>query len=298
MKKLTALLVFILILIVSGCGGDNAKQEVLTVSGKKWTEQYILPYIIAEYVKANSDYTVEVKEGLGEVAILTEALKEGDIDLYVEYTGTGLLTVLKEPHDPSASADEILERVKKGYKDEFNLVWTAPLGFENTYALAFRDELKENITARTFSDVAPLTNELTFGAPPEFFEREDGYDGLVDTYNFAFKDTTSLDPNIMYQAVKDGQVDIIPAFTTDGRIARFNLATLKDDKQYFPPYYAAPIVRQEALDTFPKLEELLDNLGDQITELEMAEMNAKVDIDGLDPVNVAKQFLQDKGLIQ
>lgn len=289
------LIVFLLLTgIVSACMGG--KKDKIVISGKMWTEQYILPHILAEYIKDQTDYPVEVKDGLGEVAILTPAIDKGDIDMYVEYTGTGLEAVLKEKAKPGESPDEIYERVKKGYKEKYDVVWLKPLGFENTYTLSFPKD--KNLDAKTFSELVPLSKGLTFGAPHQFYERADGYDALIETYGFQFKNKKSFDPNIMYEAVKEGKTDVIPAFTTDGRIGRYNLVTLKDDKQFFPPYYAAPIVRQDVLDAFPKLEETVNELAGKITEEDMSEMNAKVDMDKEEPQDVARDFLIKKGLIK
>ncbi|MGG3737747.1 glycine betaine ABC transporter substrate-binding protein [Aeribacillus pallidus] len=295
LKKLLsfALILTLLLGILSGC--NNASDDKIVVSGKMWTEQYILTHMIAELLKEKTDLTVEVKEGLGEVSILTPALEKGDIDIYVEYTGTGLEAVLKEKVQPGEAADEILARVRKGYKEKYNVVWLEALGFENTYTLAYRKG--EGIEAKTYSDLSEYASELIFGAPHQFYEREDGYDALAETYGFSFKEKKSYDPNIMYEALKKGDVDIIPAFTTDGRIERYDLGTTKDDKGFFPPYYAVPIVRQEVLDAHPEVEEVLNLLAGQISEEDMTSLNAKVDIDQEDPREVARQFLKEKGLI-
>lgn len=298
MKKITVILLG-LVMVLTACGGNDSggESDPIVISGKPWTEQYILPHIIGEYIKAKSDYEVEVDEAIGEVNVIHQALVDGDVDMYVEYTGTGLETVLKGTADSDETADEIYERVKEGYKEEFDLVWLEPLGFENGYTLAITQETNEGLNAETYSDLVPVSNEMVFGGPHPFYERIDGYEAMVETYGYNFKETESLDPNIMYDALNEGEVDVIPAFTTDGRIARFNLVSTKDDKNFFPPYYAAPVVRQEVLDSHPKLEEIVNELGGKISEEEMSEMNAKVDLDGEDPEDVAKNFLKDKGLI-
>lgn len=293
-KRLVVFIILVFMLLISAC--SNGSKEKIVISGKMWTEQYILPHILSEYIQAHTDYKVEVKDGLGEVSILTPAIEKGDIDMYVEYSGTGLEAVLKEKAKPGESADEIFERVKKGYKEKYDVVWLKPLGFENTYTLAYMKNL--NIKAENFSDLVPYSKDLSFGAPHQFYERADGYDALVESYGFKFKNKESYDPNIMYEAVKGGKVDVIPAFTTDGRIARYDLESLKDDKGFFPPYYAAPIVRQEVLDEFPELEKTINELAGKISEEEMSEMNAKVDIDKEDPKEVARNFLVKKGLIK
>ncbi|WP_407681741.1 glycine betaine ABC transporter substrate-binding protein [Pseudalkalibacillus salsuginis] len=297
MLKKTLLPILLLMLIVAGCGGGGAGGDTLVISGKKWTEQYILPHLLAEYIKANTDYDVQVKEGLGEVDVLTKAMESGDIDMYVEYSGTGYLAVLKEEYNPDQSAEEIYEATKKGYMEEKDIVWLPPLGFENNYGLAMTEETYNQLGVKTTSELARKSNDLVFAAPPEFYERPDGFDPYVKKYDLNFKSKESLDPNLMYNAVKDGEVDLITAFTTDGRIERFNLKVLEDDKNFFPPYYAAPLIRQEALDKFPDVEKVMKKLEGQISSEEMAEMNAKVDIDNEDPKQVAIDFLKQKGLI-
>lgn len=277
-------------------GGDS--NDTIVIAGKKWTEQYILPYIVAEYVKEKTDYKVKVEDGLGETPILTEAIKKGDIDMYVEYTGTGLLTILKETYNPDLSPDQVYDKVKKDYHEKYQIEWLKPFGFQNTYALALNQEKFNQLAIKTDSELAPHSSKLIFGGPTEFYEREDGYDPMVKKYGLNFKEHRSLDPNLMYAAVKEGKVDVIPAYTTDGRIVRYHLGVLKDDKKFFPPYFAAPIIREDTLKKFPKLKGIINELGGKISEKDMAEMNAKVDLDKQDPKDVAREFLKKKRLIK
>ncbi|MCP3740966.1 glycine betaine ABC transporter substrate-binding protein [Rossellomorea sp. BNER] len=296
MKKMILLLILSFSIIISGCGNGN-EEDTIVVSGKMWTEQYILTHMVAQLIDANSDLNVEIKEGLGEVSILTPAMEKGEIDVYVEYTGTGLEAVLKKAAKEGESGDEIYKRVKKGYEEKFGITWLKPLGFENTYTLAYTED--QDLDAKSFSDLVPVSQNLSFGAPHQFYEREgDGYDAMIETYGFKFAEKESFDPNIMYEAVKNGDVDIIPAFTTDGRIERYNLISTKDDKGFFPPYDAAPIIRQEVLKAHPKLEKIINRLAGQISVEEMSEMNAKVDMDKEQPKDVAREFLISKGLIK
>ena len=295
MKKGIGIILLTLTVLLGACGG---KDEIV-ISGKPWTEQFILPHILGQYIESESDYKVTYKDGLGEVAIMTPALEKGDIDLYVEYTGTGLKDVLKEESEAGESSESVFERVKKGYEDEFNVTWLEPLGFENGYTLAFTKD--KEYQAKTYSDLAAISadEEMIFGAPHAFYERKgDGYDDMVNSYPFTFKDTKSLDPNVMYEAVKNGDVDVIPAFTTDSRIQMFELATTEDDLGFFPKYDAAPVVRQETLKKFPDLEKILNSLAGKITEEDMLKMNARVDLDKEKPEDVAKDFLIEKGLIK
>ncbi|HSI68050.1 MAG TPA: glycine betaine ABC transporter substrate-binding protein [Planococcus sp. (in: firmicutes)] len=299
MRKLIFGLVIAVSAVLSGCGGGAASEDPLIIGGKPWTEQYILPHILGQYIEANSDYTVEYEDGLGEVSILTPALENGDIDLYVEYTGTGLKDVLKEESEIGESSEEVLERVRAGYEETLGATWLEPLGFENSYTLAFSKD--REYSAQTLSELAALSQseEVSFGGPHSFYERSgDGYDDLVATYGFNFSATESFDPSIMYEAVAQGNVDVIPAFTTDSRIELFDLQTTEDDLSFFPKYDAVPVVRMETLEDYPELEDLLNELAGQISEEEMLLMNARVDQEQEIARDVARGFLVDKGLIE
>lgn len=275
------------------------ESKTIVISGKVFTEQTILPHILAELIKNKTDYDVTVKEGLGDDApILTQAIQKGDIDMYVEYTGTGLLLMLKEKYDPRMSADQIYEIVKKGYREKYQIEWLKPLGFQNTYAITLDPETYKKLGITKISELSGKSSQLRFGATAPFYEREDGYNSFTKVYNLQFKSKKILDPNILYSALKQGEIDIIPGFTTDGRIPRFNLKILEDDKKFFPPYYAAPIINQKTLKEHPELKEIVNQLSGKISEREMAEMNAQVDINKKKPRDVAIQFLKKKGLIQ
>ncbi|MDN7246615.1 glycine betaine ABC transporter substrate-binding protein [Planococcus shenhongbingii] len=299
MKKSVMGILLGAVIVLAGCGASSEGSEPIVIGGKPWTEQYILPHILGQYIEANSDYTVEYEDGLGEVSILTPALEKGDIDLYVEYTGTGLKDVLKEESKPGQSSEEVLERVRQGYEENLNATWLEPLGFENGYTLAFSKD--SGFDAETYSDLAEIsqTQDMSFGAPHPFYERKgDGYDDLIAAYPFKFSATESFDPAIMYEAVKSGEVDVIPAFTTDSRIGLFDLETTKDDLSFFPKYDAAPVVRLETLEEYPELEDVLNGLAGKISEEEMLAMNSRVDVDQEEASEVARDFLIEKGLIE
>src|SRR5690625_5092673 len=184
----------IIVLILSACGGG--KKEII-ISGKPWTEQYILPHLIGLVIEENTDYHVKYNEGLGEVAILTPAIDKAEIDIYVEYTGTGLMDVLEEEIISGESSEDVLERVKTGYEEKFDVTWLEPLGFENTYTLAYSAD--SGIDVNTYSELAEYStsNDVVFGGPHSFYERVgDGYDDLVKEYPFDFADTKDLDPTL------------------------------------------------------------------------------------------------------
>ncbi len=301
MKKIVSIMIIsMLLFILVACGNsgaDKAESGKIVVSGKEFTEQIIMTHMLAEYLKANTDLDVEIKDALGGVFVLQEAMKKGDIDLYVEYTGTGYLNVLDEEYKPGMSPDEVYDETKKGYEEEFNTTWLEPLGFNNTYALAIRKELAEELDVKTYSDLAKHASKLSFGADPEFFERGDGYDALIAEYDTEFAKQVNIDPDLMYLAAKDAEIDVITAFSSDARIKQYDLVVLEDDKKFFPPYYAAPIIRQAVLDANPDLADTLNKLADTLDDERMQELNAQVNLDKKEPEDVALEFLKEEGLI-
>lgn len=287
---------------------DDSKPTV-TIGSKDFTESVILGEIVAHLLEGN-DYTVERELNLGGTVVAHEALVNGDIDTYVEYTGTGLLAILgmelpemggdatpSATPEGSAGVDPVYEIVAREYPEQFGVEWLEPWGFNNTYALAMRSDHIEELGISTISDLVAHAGDLTFGATQEFLVREDGLPGLEETYGLQFGDSVGLDPGLMYSALADGEVDVISAFATDGRIASLNLGLLEDDQGFFPPYFAAPVVRQDLLEASPEVADILNQLAGQIDDATMAELNLQVDENGEEPGDVARTFLEDQGLI-
>lgn len=300
-KRILVLILITATIVLSACGGDdnNEASGKIVVSGKEYTEQVLMTNILAEYLKANTDLEVEVKDALGGVFVLQEAMEKGDIDAYVEYTGTGYLNVLKKDFDPGTDPDEFYEETKEGYLDEFDVKWLKPLGYNNTYALTLRGEQADELGVETTSDLAEYDQDLVFGSDGEFYERGDGYDAMIEEYGFDFGDTVTIDPDLMYTALKEGDMDVITAYTTDPRIPEFDLRTMEDDKNFFPPYHAAPIIRQEVLEANPDLEDKINELAESgaFTDETVSELNAKVSTDGEKANDVAIEFLKENDLI-
>lgn len=296
-KYIIVILSSLMIVSLAACGGDDDKAGKIVVSGKKFTEQIILTHIFAEYLKANTDLDVEVEDALGSVFVLHEAMKKDEIDMYIEYTGTSYENILDEKYDPGMTKDEIYDIVKDGYEDEYDFTILEPLGFNNTFILAYRSELDEKYGIDTYTELTEYSSELSFSADPEVFERDDGYDGLVDMYGYEFNDKISMDPDLYYQAAKDGEVDVIAAMATDARITEFGLRTLEDDKDFFPPYDAVPVIRQDVLDANEGLEEEINKLAGLIDDEKMREINGRVNLDGKQDKEVAIEFLKEEGLI-
>ncbi|WP_160671204.1 glycine betaine ABC transporter substrate-binding protein [Clostridium sp. C8-1-8] len=289
--------ILIVILILSSAIGYNyhMKSKSITIGSKNFTEQLILGNMYADLIEEKTDLKVNRKLNLGGTQVAFGALKSGDLDLYVEYTGTGLIDILKEPL--SNNSDKAYDIVKKTFKEKYAINWLKPLGFNNTYTLAVTKGLAKQYNLETFSDLAKVSDKLTLGPTIEFSNREDGLLGLVKTYNMNFKSVKPVDGGLRYTALNSGNSDVIDAFSTDGLIKSFDLKVLKDDKAFFPPYYAAPLVRQDTLDKHPELNKLLDSLAGKLNDETMRGLNYKVDKLNQSPDDVAKQFLIDQGLI-
>ncbi|MGC9455580.1 MAG: glycine betaine ABC transporter substrate-binding protein [Phycisphaerae bacterium] len=283
-------------MLVSVIVTENADVKV---GGKNFTEQCVLGEMMAVLVEEHTDLTVGRRLNLGGTFVCFNALTGGDIDFYAEYTGTGLVSILKRDviDDPRKAYSE----VQSAFNSQYNLVWLEPFGFNNTYTLTMRGKQAEELGIETFSDLAEYLRdggELTAGFDPEFMERPDGYKGLKEAYDFEFpSDPKQLDPGLMYRSVAEGEVDVICGFATDGRIPAYDLTILEDDKGFFPPYDAAPLVRQSTLQQYPQIRDVLSKLGGQISAEEMQELNYLVDEKGRDARAVAREFLLEKGLI-
>jgi osmoprotectant transport system substrate-binding protein len=298
MKKTVILLLSIFMIVMfSGCSLLSGKDgNKIIIGGKNFTEQDILVYMMKYVIEDQTKLKVETKTFLGGTSVVAQAIERGDIDIYPEYTGTALINLLGEPamNDPQAAYD----KVKKIYQEKKQIVWLAPFGFNNTYTLTMRSDEAESLGISTISDLSAKADNLVLGCTQEFLEREDGKKGLEQKYGFKFAAASGMDPGLTYAAVRDKKIDVIDAFSTDGRIAAFNLKILKDDKKFFPPYYAAPIIRADVLQKHPEIRDALELLAGTLDEKEMAKLNAKVDLDKQDPKTVAKEWLQSKGLIK
>lgn len=300
MKRLLlfAVSVGLVVVLFAGCGSRAAAPVALKVGSKDFTEEFILAEMYALLLE-DAGFKVERKFNLGGTPIAQAALVKGDIDLYPEYTSTGLLTVLKEK--PLADAKAIVEAVRQGYKDQFKLVWLEPAPFNDTQALATTKEVSEKSGVKTYSDLSAKAGDLRLGGPAEFAERADGIKGLQQAYGgFQFKEFKQLGTgSLRYEALKNGQIDVVVAFGTDGQISGMGLVLLKDDKNFYPIYQAAPVVRADVLDKNPKIAEALNKLAPLLTDDVMAGLNWQVD----GPTKkefaaVAKAFLQEKGLLK
>jgi|SRR5680860_43596 len=290
---LAVLLIMALSLV--GCSATDKGGDTVIIGGKNFTEQSILVYLMAGVVEAKTDLKVETKPWLGGTMVASKALDAGELDIYAEYTGTALTVQLEQP--PMNDPDAVYDKVSKAYEKDKNITWLKPFGFNNTYTLTMLKSEATKLGIETFSDLVKEAPNLSMASEPEFLEREDGYKGLQKTYGINFKKVSAMDAGLMYGAVKDGKADVCPAYATDGRIVAFDLKVLKDDKQFFPPYYAAPIIRDDTLKKHPELKDALNSLAGKLDDLTMQKLNASVDVDKKSAENVANEWLKAQGLI-
>ena len=283
--------IVLFVALLSGC----ANPDRVVIGSKNFTEQIILGEIIAQHLEKHTDLDIDRRLNLGGTFVCHEGLIAGQLDVYVEYTGTALAAILEAP--PSNDPDTVLATVRDAYRQQFGVEWTEPLGFNNTFAIVVRGDDARRLGLSTISDVSPYTREWTAGLGYEFIEREDGYSGLARVYGFEFPFRPRvMDLGLTYQALSDGQVDLIAGDWTNGLIDALDLMILEDDRQYFPPYDAVPVVRQESIDRHPEVREALALLGGEINEDEMRQMNYRVDGEHADLKLVVREFLASKGL--
>jgi len=294
--RLLYLLYFLnLLYLASAC--RKPAQPHLTIGSKFFTEQVILAELLAQHIEARTGIPVIRKTNLGGTLLVHKALLSGDLDLYVEYTGTALTAVLNESPSPNDTSTSIYARVKNQYDQRFHLALTEPLGFENTFAMVIRGDDAQRLHLRTMSDLAPIAPRWRAGVGYEFLERPDGFRGWSGRYALHFAAQPNvMDLGLLYRALLDHQVDIVAGNSTDGLIDSLHLVALEDNLHYFPPYDAVPIVRRDALEKFPQLRSAIADLAGKITAAEMRHLNAEVDADQRDVAAVVRAFRASKNL--
>lgn len=290
-----------LALVVVCVPGVHA-QSTITVGSKNFTEQEILGELVAQLLERHTDLRVERRFGLAGTDLLHEAMLTGSVDIYVEYTGTGLLNVLRE--QMIAERDATFRRVARAYREQFDLEWLAPIGFNNTYAMALRGPIAREFGIAKMSGLVEHDDEIVAGFPAEFMERPDGYPGLQGVYGYDFRRVAELEIGLMHNALLAGEVDLISAFATDGKlegvridgeIREQDLVILEDDRRFFPPYDAAPVVRAAVLREHPEIRDALIALAGTISDAEMRRLNFEVDVLRREPAAVARAWVEARG---
>ena len=275
---------------------NSKKDKTINIATKPMTEGYILGQMLTELIEQDTDLKVNITNGVGGgTSNIHPAIVKGEFDLYPEYTGTSWEAVLKK----EGSYDESkFDELQKEYKEKYNLEYVNLYGFNNTYGLAVNKDIAEKYNLKTYSDLAKVSNNLIFGAEYDFFEREDGYKELQKVYNMNFKKKIDMDIGLKYQAMKDKKIDVMVIFTTDGQLAISDVVVLEDDKKMYPSYRAGTVVRSEILSKYPELKPVLEKLNNILDDKTMADLNYQVESEGKKPEDVAREYLQEKGLLE
>jgi osmoprotectant transport system permease protein len=282
-----------LVLLTLGSAVSQAEQpDVVRVGAKAFTEQHILGELVSQLIERHTELRVERVFDLGGTGLCHSALVSGEIDVYVEYSGTALVDILKAESVPDSEA--VFRTVARAYREQFDLIWLPPLGFNNTYVMAIRGAEADAKRWAKVSDLKDASQSLRAGFTSEFVERPDGYPGLSAAYGFRFGQIIELDPGLMYTALTNGQVDVICAFATDGRLAAHGLRVLKDERSFFPPYEAAPVVRADLLRRHPEVADALMPLIKTVDGNTMRNMNLAVDGERKRPSDVARTWIESR----
>ncbi|MCM3744348.1 glycine/betaine ABC transporter substrate-binding protein [Sporosarcina luteola] len=291
-KFVSLLLMAVVASMLTGC--IFIEEDSLTLGSRNNTESIILSHIMGQLIENKTDIKVIYKENLGGSNVVWNAMLNGNIDVVPDYTGT---IVVNYYHEEPGNAEETLEMTRR-LVGEDGIIAFNTFGFNNTYTLALDESKAEELGIVTFSDFAAYSKDFTLGAVFEFIDRPDGLPGFQKEYGLKFKNVKGMDHGIMYRSINAGEVDVINSYTTDGQLQEFDLRVLEDDKSYFPPYHALPLVRKETLKEYPEIEAVLKQLEGMIDEEAMQKMNAKVDNDGMMVERVAEEFLVESGLIE
>jgi glycine betaine/choline ABC-type transport system substrate-binding protein len=286
--------IFVLLLAILSVPACSRRDRIV-VGCKNFTEQIVLGEIIAQQIENKTHLPVERRFYLGGTYIAHQGILAGRIDIYPEYTGTALTTILKQ--SPMSNKKAVFDRVKSDYEQRFHLTLGPALGFNDTFAIEIRGEDARRLHLQTISQAAQYTPQWRAGFGYEFMERADGYKGLAATYGLRFAEPPRImDLGLLTRALKEHQVDLIAGNMTDGLIPALDLAVLDDDKHYFPPYEAVPVVREQTLAEHPEVRAALDELGGKISDAEMRQLNYAVDGQKRDVKQVVREFLRSKGL--
>lgn len=293
-SSLCGVLLAALVLLLSSCSPSHENRIV--VGSKNFTESFILGELIAQQIEAHTTLKVERRFYLAGTYICQQAILAGRIDVYPEYTGTALTAILKQ--NANGDQQEVYRRVKDQYKYRFGLTLGPPFGFNDTFAMEIRGEDARRLNIKTLSQATAFAPQWRAGFGYEFMERPDGYRGLAATYGLHFAEKPRImDLGLLARALKDRQIDLAAGNTTDGLIPALDLFVLQDDRHYFPPYEAVPVIRAQTVQQHPEVAQALAELAGKISDEEMQRMNYAVDGQHRDTSEVVHEFLTNKGLV-
>ena len=296
------ILIFLILIIFACLFGsisnfNNTKKDKLIISGKLGSEPEILINMYKILIEENSKLGVELKPGLGKTSFVFNALKNGNIDIYPEFSGTAVFTFLNET-PVNNNAEDVFNQAQKGMETKFKMVMLKPMKYNNTYAIAVSKKFADENNLKTISDLARVKDKIKAGFTREFNDREDGYPGLKKLYQFEIPNIKEFEPKLRYVAVQSGDINLVDAYSTDPELAQYNMVILKDDKHLFPPYQGSPMMREETLKKYPKLKKILEKLSGKISDEEMSTMNYRVSVKGEKAEDVAREYLRNAGIIK
>ena len=284
--------------VISGCGSKNADKDPIEIATKPITEQYILGEMLGILIESSTGYKVNITKGIGGgTSNIHPAMVNGDFDLYPEYTSSGWVLVLGNKAG-SVDDDVMLENLKKEYHEQFGMTWIGLYGFHNTYCVTVSKEVADKYGLVKTSDLAPVAGELTFGGNPDYIERADGFGAVCETYGLEFGKVVDIDIGLKYTALDSGDIQVTNGYTTDAQLGSGKYVALEDDLKLQVNYFASTVVREDTLAEYPGLEEALMKMDGILSDDEMSALNYKVEVEGLDEKDVARDYLISKGIIK
>jgi len=268
----------------------------IRVGAQTVNESIVLAWMARLLLEEYTGLDVETNTEFAASSVLHQAMAQGELDIYPSWTGTQLMGILRY-EGPKLSGEETFKMVKEGFEKNFNMTWTKPLGFNNTYVMAVRRDTAEKYGLQKASDLKDVAGEMKLGTDENFDTRPDAYPGWSETYGIEFKEVIPMQYSMMYRAIANNEVDVIAAYSTDSRIAKLDLVMLEDDKEFFPDYSAAYVIDMDTLEKYPAILEILEKLSGKIDEATMSALNGRYD-DGDEPEDIAADFLRETGLLE
>lgn len=273
-------------------------EDDLTIAGKMGTEPEVLMNMYRLLIEDQSELTVQLEPNFGMTTFVFNGLRSGEIDIYPEFTGTVLADFFDEIPEPGTPEEDVYEQARDNLQETHDMTLLEPMEFNNTYTLAVTAEFAEEHGLETISDLAPVSDSVQAGFTIEFNDREDGYIGIQELYGITFGNVSTMEPQLRYTALQQGDVNMIDAYSTDPEIDEYELVVLEDDQGLFPPYQGAPLMLTELLEEYPELDDILSVLAGNITDEQMRAMNYEVVFDDRDAEDVARDFLVEEGILE
>ena len=286
----------VLLMMVIPFLGSKSEKEIV-IGGKLGSEPEILINMYKLLIEEETDHSVELKPGLGKTSFVFNALKNGDIDIYPEFTGTAISEFLKETA-VSTNRQEVYQQAMEGMRKQFSMEMLQPMDYNNTYALAVPEQLAKENNIKSISDLKSIESMLKAGFTLEFSDREDGYKGIQKLYGLNIPNLITMEPKLRYRTIKDGGINLVDAYSTDSELQQYNLIVLEDDKNLFPPYQGAPLLRADTAEKYPEIVQALNKLAGKINDDEMRKMNYQVNVEGKSAEETAREYLIKAGLLE